>query len=302
MPFFQITHPWSALKNSGPRLAVAMGLLVSSVLMGCGGGGSSSGDSGSGSGAGAGSGSGTPTSQVNPGVYTTSISNASGNKDLTLIINRDSASSTNGLFYALQFNSSANQVQQPDIFSGSIAGIGNTTASITTLTEFSTNLNSLKSGTASFSYPTQDKLRVDVTPQSANTIQWSEASSITLDTTNSLVGPWTGTLYYPTATSVPLTITFTNASNNLSISALQFGTDCLTNTGVATPSPSGANLFNLSMQLPNTTGCDLSKLSQQPSSLSGVAYVTTSPVPGKKRLQWVAITSDGRGLSFRADR
>jgi hypothetical protein len=40
----------------------------------------------------------------------------------------------------------------------------------------------------------------------------------------------------------------------------------------------------------------------KPGSLTGVAYVTTSTVPGKKRLEWVAITSEGRGLSFRADK
>jgi hypothetical protein len=303
MPFFQITHPRPALKNSGPRLAVVVGLLITSVLMGCGGGGSSSSDSGSGSGAG----SGTPTSQVNPGVYTTSISNLSGNKDLTLIINRDSASSTNGLFYALQFNSSANQVQQPDIFSGSIAGIGNTTASITTLTEFSTNQNIPKLGSATFSYPTQGKLKVDVTESSGNIVQWSDATSITLDSTNSLVGAWTGNLYFPTASSVPLTITFTSSTNSsdpsLSISRLVFsGSDCDISDGVATPSSGGVNLYNLSMNLPNNAGCVLRDRLSLPESLTGVAYVTTSPVPGKNRLQWVAITSQGRGLSFRADR
>ena len=276
-----------------------MGLLISSNLMGCGGG-SSTGSSGSGIG------SNTPTSKVSLGVYTTSISNLSGNKDLTLIINSDSASNTNGLFYALQFNTSANQVQQPDIFSGSIAGIGNTTAGISSLTEFSTDLNTLKFGTASFSYPTQDKLKVDVTPQSGSAIQWSDATSIPLDTTNSLVGTWTGNLYYPTASSVPLTVTFTSQPtpsqpNNLVFSNLQFsGTACNVNNGNATPSPGSVNLYNLSMSLANATGCVLRDDIAKPGTLTGVAYVT---VVGKtKRLQWVAITSEGRGLSFRADR
>ena len=304
MSFFQIIKPWSALKNSAPRFAVAVGLLVSCVLMGCGGGGSSSGSS-SGS---SDSGSNTPTSQVNLGVYTTSISNLSGNKDLTLIINSHSASSTNGLFYALQFNSSAFQVQQPDIFSGSIAGIGNTTASISSLTEFSTDLNTLKSGAASFSFPTQDKLKV-VVSESGNAVDWSDATSIPLDTTNSLAGTWTGNLYYPTGGVSPnLSITFTSSptssdSGNLSFNVPQFGNICPASSGNATPSPGGANLYNFSMVLTNNTGCVLRDRSTLPGSLTGVAYVTTSPVAGKtKRLQWVAITSEGRGLSFRADR
>jgi hypothetical protein len=298
MSFFQIIKPWSALKNSAPRFAVAVCLLVSCVLMGCGGGGSSSSAPDS----------GTPTSRVNLGVYTTSISNSSGNKDLTLIINSHSASSTNGLFYALQFNSSAFQVQQPDIFSGSIAGIGNTTASISSLTEFSTDLNTLKYGAASFSLPTQDKLKVAVTPQSGSAIQWNDATRINIDSTNSLVGSWTGNLYYPTAASVPLTITFTSQPtpsdpNNLVISNLQFaGTACNIHSGNATLSPGSVNLYNLSMALANATGCVLRDDIAKPGSLTGVAYVTTSTVPGKKRLEWVAITSEGRGLSFRADK
>jgi len=306
MPFFQINHPRPALKNAGPRFVAAMALLITSVLMGCGGGGSSSGDSGSGSGSGAGS--GTPTSQVNPGVYTTSISNSSGNKDLTLIINRDSASSTNGLFYALQFNSSANQVQQPDIFSGSIAGIGSTTASISSLKEFSTDQNTLKTGSASFSYPTQDKLKV-VVSESGNAVDWSDATSITLDTTSSLAGIWTGNLYYPTGGVTPnLSITFTSSPtssdpDNLSFSVPQFGNICLTSSGNATPSPGGANLYNFNMNLTNNTGCVLRDISGDPGTFTGVAFVTASPVAGRtKRLQWVAITSQGRGLSFRADR
>jgi hypothetical protein len=56
------------------------------------------------------------------------------------------------------------------------------------------------------------------------------------------------------------------------------------------------------MDLTNATGCALRDDFAKPGALSGVAYVTTSPVAGKKRLQWVAITSDGRGLSFRADK
>jgi hypothetical protein len=59
----------------------------------------------------------------------------------------------------------------------------------------------------------------------------------------------------------------------------------------------------LSMSVANATGCVLRDDIAKPGSLTGVAYVTTSPVAGKtKRLQWVAITSEGRGLSFRADR
>ena len=51
------------------------------------------------------------------------------------------------------------------------------------------------------------------------------------------------------------------------------------------------------------TGCVLRDISGDPGTFTGVAFVTASPVAGRtKRLQWVAITSQGRGLSFRADK
>jgi hypothetical protein len=315
MTFFLILNSWSRLKNSAPRFALAVGLLLSGVIMGCGGGGGGSSPSAPDSGSSSGSGSVTPASLISLGVYTTTIANTSGNKALTLIINSDSASSANGRFYALQFNSSANQVQQPDIFSGSIAGIGTTTASISSLKEFSTDSNTFKSGSATFTYPTQEELKVEVI-QSGNTINWSNANGVTLESTassNSLIGTWTGNLYHPTGVLNPnFSITFTRAisnSDNLSFD-LQFSTfnslpacRIINSSGIASPSPSGVNLYNLTMDLANATGCHLTADSQVPISFSGVAYVTTSPVEGKKRLQWVATTtSDGRGLSFRADR
>jgi hypothetical protein len=297
MPFFQINHPRPALKNSGLRFVAAMALLITSVLMGCGGGGSSSGDSGSGAGAG----SEVTASQVYSGVYTTSFSNSSGNKDITLIINSNSLNSSDGRFYGWQFNSPEASGEQPDIFSGTIKGLGSTTARITSLKEVSTfNDTPAQTGSAIFTSPTQGKLKVDVT-KSGSTIQWSDAVGISLDTTNSLVGTWTGNLNYPGAVA-PFTVSIT-FNSNLSFTDIQFdGADCLTDNGIATLSPSGIDTYNLSMDIINATGCVLRDDIAKPSSLSGVAYVTTSPVPGKKRLQWVAITSDGRGLSFRADR
>ena len=280
--------------------ATAVGLLVSSQLLGCGGGSGSA-----------------PNLTLPPdivvetiksGAYTATVTHPSGGyKALTLIIKSDSANSANGQFFGLQFNSPETLPQQPDIFSGSIAGIGSTTARVTGLSEFSTYENELKVGSATFTPLTQGKLKVNVT-QGGSIIEWNNANGVTLDTQNSLLGDWTGNLYFPTGSVKPnLLIRFTAAPTiadpqNLSFTALGFGIDCLTYEGTATPSPSGVNLFNLSMKLPNTTNCDLSKLSQQHISLSGVAFITTSPDPSKKRLQWVATTSDGRGLSFRADR
>jgi hypothetical protein len=302
MSFLQIIKPWSSLKNSAPRLAVAMGLMISSLLVGCGGGGSSSSDTVSDSGSGSVSGPGqqNPAPTVNSGVYTTSFVNSSGSqKALTLVINSDASNSTEGRFYGWQFNSPEATGEQPDIFSGTILGLGSPTSSVLSLKEFSTFKDTLKDGAATFTTPTQGKLKVDVS-QSGNTIQWSDAVGVTLDTTNSLVGTWTGNLYFPEAVA-PFTVSIT-FSSNLSFTDIQFGGTCRTSNG-SSLSSSVTGMYNLSMDLANATGCVLRNDYRKPGSLSGVAYVTTSPVAGKtKRLQWVAITSEGRGLSFRADR
>jgi hypothetical protein len=296
MPFFQITHPRPALKNSAPKLAVVVGFLITSVLMGCGGGGSSSSTSGSGAG------SEVPASQVYSGVYTTSYIHSLGSKkDITLIVNSNSLNSSDGRFYGWQFNSPEASGEQPDIFSGTITGLGSTTARISSLKEVSTfSDDPPKTGSAIFTSPTQGKLKVDVT-QSGSTTQWSDAVGISLDTTNSLVGTWTGNLNYPKAVA-PFTISIT-FNSNLSFTDIQFDVACSTDNGIATLSPSGTDTYNLSMDIINATGCVLRDHIDKPRSLTGVAFVTASPVPGKtKRLQWVAITSEGRGLSFRADR
>ena len=306
MTFFLILNSWSRLKNSAPRFALAVGLLLSGVIMGCGGGGSSP------SAPDSGSGSVTPASLISLGVYTTTIANTSGNKALTLIINSDSASSANGLFYALQYSSPENLGEQPNIFSGSITGIGGPSASIAGLKEFSINGNSFTAGSATFTSPTQGELKVKVI-QGGNTIDWNNANSVTIESnasSNSLVGTWTGNLYHPTGVlNSNFSITFTRAisnPDNLSFD-LQFSTfdgrpACRINNSTGIASPSGVNLYNLSMELTNATGCLLTAHSQVPISFAGVAFITTSPVEGKKRLQWVATASDGRGLSFRADK
>ena len=295
MSFLQIIKPWSSPKNSAPRLAAAMGLMITSVLVGCGGGGSSSIDTGSSSGPGQ----QTPAPTVNSGVYTTSFVHSSGShKALTLVINSDSSNSTEGRFYGWQFNSPEASGEQPDIFSGTISGLGSATASVLNLKEFSTFKDTLKDGAATFTTPTQGKLKVDIT-QSGNNIQWSDAVGVTLDTTNSLVGTWIGNLYFPEAVA-PFTVSITFNSNS-SFTDIQFGGTCRTSNGSAVSS-SVTGMYKLSIDLANATGCVLRNDYRKPGSLSGVAYITASPVVGKKRLQLVAVTSEGRGFSFRADR
>jgi hypothetical protein len=57
-------------------------------------------------------------------------------------------------------------------------------------------------------------------------------------------------------------------------------------------------LFALNFFIPNATQCSFKN-----QMLTGAAFVTSSPFAGKtQRIFVVAISPDGRGISFKADR
>jgi hypothetical protein len=309
MSFFRPINKWPSLKNAKSWRVVAISFFMASILQGCGGGSSSTPSVSDNP-----SSIVTPSGTVKSGVYI--ATSATGLKAITLIINGDSATSSTGQFFALQFNTPETQPQQPDLFSGTISGIGSGTAKINGLADFSTYYGTLKTGSATLTSVTQGNLKVDVT-EGSTTLDWGTSETgkgnakidtdISMDVpanTSAMLGTWTGNLFYPTGGSnANFSITFAAAPsssdpNNLSFSAPQFGIDCQLTLGKLAAVPSGLNLFSVSMTVPNATVCDLKN-----QSLSGVAFLATSPIAGKtKRLQWVATTSDGRGLSFRADR
>jgi hypothetical protein len=112
----------------------------------------------------------------------------------------------------------------------------------------------------------------------------------------SIQGKWTGrwTYAYGFVENFSLTISDTGAAS----SSMTFQSDCQINNGSVSPALGGVNLFSVSFSVPNATQCFLKS-----QNLTGVAYVTSSPTPGKtQRLQWLATSPDGRGVSFRADR
>jgi hypothetical protein len=311
MTFFRSFIQLPKLALSAWRPATAFCLVMAGLLGGCGGGGGGASSSTSPV-----TDNTTPTSNsvgtVKSGVYL--ATSLSGLKAITLIINSDSVNSSTGQFFALQFNTPESQPQQPDIYSGSISGLGTSAAKVNSMLAYSTYVDTTppKTGSTTFTSLTQGELKVDATEE-GNALQWGNAkndSGINIDTaatSSSLLGPWTGSLYFPTGGSLAnYLITFaaapTNSDpHNLSFSATSFGVGCRPTEGKATPYPSGNNLYSISLKVPNDTQCDLNK-SSQAITLTGLAYITTSPVAGKKRLQWVAINSDGRGLSFRADK
>lgn len=241
---------------------------------------------------------------VSPGVYTALLKG----KEITSIVMRSATSAQNtAQVYVLHFNS-----PDPDIYAGTATGIGTATASIGNLTYFQNLSGTPRTATASLSVPRANILQTEVSfaaKEGASNLVWSAMLDNTLKidtpaTASQLVGKWTGRWTYPLGFDEKFLLTFTADPtpadpNKLTITSSTLFLDCQMTLGEATPAFGGVNLFSVSFKVPpRGTQCPL--INQ---SLTGAAYVTSSPVAGKtQRLQWLAIAADGRGVSFRADR
>jgi hypothetical protein len=68
--------------------------------------------------------------------------------------------------------------------------------------------------------------------------------------------------------------------------------------GILAPNFDGTNLFTFSVTIPTSTQCAL-----KGQTLNGAAFISTSPMAGKtQRLYIIGVTTDGRGISYKADR
>ena len=236
---------------------------------------------------------------VSPGVYTALLNG----KEITSIVMQNSpTNSSSAQLYALQFNAPFD----PDIYSGSLTGIGSNSATISNLTYFQNVSGSLRKGTAILTVPSAGLLKTTVsytatTTEGAIDLTWyaNPDNRLKLDTPallEAIQGKWIGrwTYAYGFVDNFSLTISDTGAAS----SSMTFQSDCQINNGSVSPAMGGVNLFSVSFTVPNATQCFLKS-----QNLTGVAYVTSSPTPGKtQRLQWLATTADGRGVSFRAER
>ena len=243
---------------------------------------------------------------VSPGVYAALWN---GKEITSIVIRTSNAANDTAQLYALQFNS-----PDPDIYVGTAKGIGTNNATISDLTYFQNVSGTLRSGTAALSVPSAGLLKTVVsyaaTPtEGARDLTWyaNPDNALKLDTpatASQLAGRWTGRWTYAFGFVENFSLTFTadpstTEPNKLSTtSSTFFQQDCQMTLGEAKPALGGVNLFTVSFKVPPATQCFLKN-----QTLTGVAYVTSSPVAGKtQRLQWLAVAPDGRGVSFRADR
>ena len=207
-----------------------------------------------------------------------------------------------GHFYALQFNN-----PDPDIYSGSLSGLGTGTATSYNLVHQNTS-GTLRSGTATAfavsATGVKTTLNFPATPtESFKELSWT--ANVLPDTTYQFntpallsipQGSWTGRLSYGFGFSEKYTLTV--LPNGDLIASQVFQSDCQISKARLLPHPNGVNIFTFSAHIPTATQCFLKN-----EALNGVAFVSASTEPGKtQRIQWVATTRDGRGFSFRADR
>jgi hypothetical protein len=113
---------------------------------------------------------------------------------------------------------------------------------------------------------------------------------------NTVQGNWTGRLGYSVGSAENFSMSISSAG---AIStAMSFQQDCVLSNAKLAPNFDGTNLFSLSLSVPTATQCSLKS-----QTLNGAAFVTASPLAGKtQRLYLVGVTTDGRGISFKADR
>ena len=160
--------------------------------------------------------------------------------------------------------------------SGTLSQLGNNVV-LTSLVFPATGLELAKSIGVAASPPSNYKYN---TPASLSTVQ----------------GNWTGRLAYSVGFAENYSISISSAGA-LS-TAMPFQQDCVLSNAKLAPNFDGTNLFSLNLSIPSATQCSLKS-----QTLNGAAFVTASPLAGKmQRLYLVGVTSDGRGISFKADR
>ena len=269
---------------------------LASLIVGCGGGSGSS-SSTDASNASSGSSSTSSPPQLLPGAYVASLFD----KDwVGMLLPTKTGTSTTYQFLGLHYNGS-----DPDIYSASSDVVSATTAlplvyvypnisaavrtGSGTLSQLSNNVV-----LASLAFPAvglELAKSIGVAASPPNNYKYNTPASL-----STVQGNWSGRLAYSVGFAENFAMSISSAG---AIStAMPFQQDCVLSNAKLTPNFDGTNLFSLNLSIPSATQCSL-----KGQTLNGAAFVTASPLAGKtQRLYLVGVTTDGRGISFKADR
>ena len=281
------------------RLKYVMHMAIfafTSLIVGCGGGSGSS-SSTDASNASSGSSSTTSPPQLLPGAYVASLFD----KDwVGMLLPTKTGTSTTYQFLGLHYNGS-----DPDIYSAS-SGVVSATTALPLVYVYPNISAAVRTGSgtlsqlgnnvvlASLVFPATGlelAKSIGVAASPPNNYKYNTPASL-----STVQGNWTGRLAYSVGFAENFAMSISSAG---AIStAMPFQQDCVLNDAKLEPNFDGTNLFSLSLSIPTATQCSLKS-----QTLNGAAFVTASPLAGKtQRLYLVGVTSDGRGISFKADR
>jgi hypothetical protein len=226
---------------------------------------------------------------ITPGAYVSEL-----NDWVLILIRSQLGSGATSKFFGLNYETS-----DPDIYSGSGLIAGTESATLTNVMFFQNMFTTVRIGTvtvnktkasnliADFSFPAKGSIEA----LNPTNYQYNSAPTLT-----SVQGTWQGRLSYGVGSSGDFTLVISN-KGTVSTS-LTFQQDCRITQSTLVPNFDGTNLFAWNLTIPNATLCSFKN-----QTLTGAAFVTASPVAGKtQRLYAVAISPDGRGVSFKADR
>jgi hypothetical protein len=251
-------------------------------LLGCGGGGGT-GDSNQGG----------TTTTVQPGLYYASVNS----QDFWGVISPDNGGSNRwyGLHYA---------TTNPNIYSGDLTGSGTPLALVRAL-QYENTVNTLLSGSASLTSSGAGQLSGNLSLITSPSIQpvafnASTPSGFTYNQAakwSDISGNWTGQLSFGAGESSNFPITI--AANSGMVTAGRRFAYCQWNPSNSVAAPrTDVNIFALALHMEEASLCTTNLDGQ---TLTGVAFVT--PIAGnRQRLIWVATTTDGHAISFKADR
>jgi hypothetical protein len=237
-------------------------------------------------------------SLITAGAY---LGTVSGKDWISILLPTEPSAAGVSNFYALHYNAT-----DPDLYSGTGQITGNSSATLTKLSMYPNISASVRTGTGTLTSPSSGVVRAALSFAATTS---DIALNINLDhsaptgyvyntpaTLASVKDAWQGRLSYGVGFADNFSITV-SALGVVSSSAL-FQNDCQLTQSLLTPNFDGSNLFTWTASIPNATQCSLKN-----QTLTGAAFVTPSPVAGKtQRLYLVGVTSDGRGVSFKADR
>ena len=269
---------------------------LASLIVGCGGGSGSS-SSTDASNASSGSSSTALPAQLQPGAYVASLFD----KDwVGMLLPTKTGTSTTYQFFGLHYNGS-----DPDIYSAS-SGVVSATTALPLVYVYPNISAAVRTGSGTLSQLGNNVVlaslvfsatglelakSIGVAASPPNNYKYNTPASL-----NTVQGSWTGRLAYSVGFAENFAMSISSAG---AIStAMPFQQDCVLSNAKLEPNFDGTNLFSLSLSIPTATQCSLKS-----QTLNGAAFVTASPLAGKtQRLYLVGVTTDGRGISFKADR